>query len=453
MARKMTLLILSVCLVLSAVPFAFAQTGGRCGENVTWTLSPDGVLTVSGTGEMWDYTLRESLLTEPEAESVTAVIIEDGVTRVGACAFEECGKLRSVSFGKDVQSIGGSAFLSCVGLTEVLIPENVLRIENGAFRECTALETLELRNGDIFLGSRCFAGCTALTTVRIPQGNPKMDDQNPFLETPFLKDTTDSRGFHVFGEYLLYYGGEDPEPVIPAGVRCIASEAFRENGFIRSITIPEGVEKIGPMAFLFCQNLREVVIPEGVKEIGNMAFGQEIALEKIVFRGDFPSIHKNAFWQTGGTAYMPSGNRTWPGLLGCYGGFLGWGSFFSTTGCAHKERLSQPGFDPDCTGEGLTDREICRECGAVVSEGERLPALNHAWEGDSCVYCGEPKPAGIPGDADGNGKADYADALMILRYSIGLGEIIRLDLADMNGDGRYDYNDALTVLRRSIGLE
>ena len=93
------------------------------------------------------------------------------------------------------------------------------------------------------------------------------------------------------------------------------------------------------------------------------------------------------------------------------------------------------------------------KCGAVVSEGERLPALNHAWEGDSCVYCGEPKPAGVPGDADGSGKADYADALMILRYSIGLGSLTRPELADMNNDGTYNYTDALIILRRSIGLE
>ena len=77
----------------------------------------------------------------------------------------------------------------------------------------------------------------------------------------------------------------------------------------------------------------------------------------------------------------------------------------------------------------------------------------HVYRDGFCANCGLEAPEGVMGDADGSGKADYADALMILRYSIGLGDITRPDLSDMNGDGKYDYNDALTILRRSIGLE
>lgn len=61
----------------------------------------------------------------------------------------------------------------------------------------------------------------------------------------------------------------------------------------------------------------------------------------------------------------------------------------------------------------------------------------------------------IPGDITGDGKADYADALQILRASIGLAELTesQKQIADINGDGNPDYIDALTILRRSIGLE
>lgn len=34
---------------------ASAETSGTCGDNVNWVLSDDGVLTISGTGDMSNY--------------------------------------------------------------------------------------------------------------------------------------------------------------------------------------------------------------------------------------------------------------------------------------------------------------------------------------------------------------------------------------------------------------
>jgi hypothetical protein len=67
--------------------------------------------------------------------------------------------------------------------------------------------------------------------------------------------------------------------------------------------------------------------------------------------------------------------------------------------------------------------------------------------------CGEEKPAGLAGDVDGSGSVNYQDALMILRYTIGLQTLEREDLADFDGNGKADYNDALKILRASIGLK
>lgn len=66
----------------------------------------------------------------------------------------------------------------------------------------------------------------------------------------------------------------------------------------------------------------------------------------------------------------------------------------------------------------------------------------------------EPSEA-VAGDVNGDGKADYSDALLILRASIGLEEITEEQkrIADVTGDGKPDYSDALKILRASIGLE
>lgn len=76
--------------------FLSAETyNGTCGENLTWTLT-DGVLTISGFGEMYDYTKGEISPWYSSRESIKTAIIKDGVTSIGDRAFESCEELNRV---------------------------------------------------------------------------------------------------------------------------------------------------------------------------------------------------------------------------------------------------------------------------------------------------------------------------------------------------------------------
>jgi hypothetical protein len=162
------------------------------------------------------------------------------------------------------------------------------------------------------------------------------------------------------------------------------------------------------------------------------------------------------------------------------------------TPCEHTLVETVAGKEPDCTNEGYTAYERCQICGEILEGNETLPALGHdfsAWEtvteatctdvgkeisrcvcgeenereipalGHSyadgvCAHCGKPDAdAVLMGDVSGDGKLSYIDALMILRYSLGMEQLKNPSAADINGDGNINYNDALTVLRISIGLE
>lgn len=70
-----------------------------------------------------------------------------------------------------------------------------------------------------------------------------------------------------------------------------------------------------------------------------------------------------------------------------------------------------------------------------------------AWV-DEVAWSGS--PAGLPGDANGDGSVDSADALLILRYSMGLPGDIIVENADVNGDGSIDSTDAVLVLRNAM---
>lgn len=126
---KKTFLILLLSLLLAslalcAVP-AFAaennvRASGECGangDNLTWTLTDDGVLTVSGTGAMKDYDKTEvSFLGKERApwyeyrSEIHVIVLEDGVTRVGAYAFYVFPGMQSVQLPQSLNDVGEHAF-------------------------------------------------------------------------------------------------------------------------------------------------------------------------------------------------------------------------------------------------------------------------------------------------------------------------------------------------------
>lgn len=88
---------------------------GTCGDNLTWTVSEDGILTISGTGEMYDY-VKSGYSSERapwSSESFFRIVIEEGVTSIGEYAFFYCSDiLYSVEIASSVISIGRYAFFT-----------------------------------------------------------------------------------------------------------------------------------------------------------------------------------------------------------------------------------------------------------------------------------------------------------------------------------------------------
>lgn len=120
---------------------ASTETSGECGENVTWVLN-GSLLTISGTGDMYDYEPGQSPFYYYRAY-ISKVVIELGVTSVGACAFDFCQNLKSVTLPESIQNIGSSSF-QFTALKEITIPNGVWRIGGGAFNCCTELLSISL---------------------------------------------------------------------------------------------------------------------------------------------------------------------------------------------------------------------------------------------------------------------------------------------------------------------
>ena len=140
---------------------------GANGANVTWKLTSDGTLTISGTGAMADYEWEGTPWYDLRSQ-VKKAVIKNAVTSIGKYAFSYCEALTSVSIPDGVISIGFAAFENCSLLTGVTIPNSVTGIGDWAFNCCTSLTSVTIPNSVTNIGWAAFGGCTSLTSVTIP---------------------------------------------------------------------------------------------------------------------------------------------------------------------------------------------------------------------------------------------------------------------------------------------
>ncbi len=251
-------------------------TSGTTGD-CTWSLSDDGVLTISGSGAMKDYYYNNKA---PWGKKITKAIIEPGVTSIGNYALYDCTGLKSVTIPDSVTSIGGSAFYCCYGLTSVYIGNSVKSIGYYAFENCRRLTSVTIPDSVTSIGENAFYGCSGLTSVTI--GNSVTS----------------------IGGYVFYGCSGLTSVTIPDSVTSIGNYAFNNCRSLTSVTIPDSVTSIGNGAFCGCTGLSSVTIGNSVTSIGNGAFDNCRSLTNVTIPDSVTSIGGNAFYGCSGLISM-----------------------------------------------------------------------------------------------------------------------------------------------------
>lgn len=278
MKKRVLSLMLVLLVTLTLIPLeplaeaaAASDTCGSKGDNLKWALDEEnGVLTISGQGDMADYSENSAPWAE-KSSSITSVSIQQSVTGIGSGAFCFCAALSSVTLPDGLKRIGDGAFGGCESLTEIAIPTSVETIGNGAFSYCTRLGKATLPQKLTELSDSLFEDCAGLTEVNIPQSVTAIGE-NAFKGCKALAVTS-----------------------IPGGVKTIGKEAFASCSAVEELTIPAGVERIGESAFKGT-NIESVIF-DGTKErwtaIGGETSG--IDIEKIRH-----SCDKGSAWLSNG---------------------------------------------------------------------------------------------------------------------------------------------------------
>ena len=107
--KKVLIILLTFSLLLvCALAVNAANYSGKCGDNLTWTLSGN-TLTISGTGDMYDYSEENPAPWSQIPSNISLTKIEDGVTSIGAYAFAQ-EKTGRAWISASVRTVGECAF-------------------------------------------------------------------------------------------------------------------------------------------------------------------------------------------------------------------------------------------------------------------------------------------------------------------------------------------------------
>jgi hypothetical protein len=143
---------------------------GSCGDNLTWTYDiVTGILTISGTGDMYNFDSHPISATDAPWSTyiyvINKIIIDDGVTSIGEYAFYGCSNLSDVIIGDGVTTIGENAFSYCDSLISVTIGNGVTTIKEYAFYECEGLTSVIIPVSVTNMDNDAFYGCPGITDV------------------------------------------------------------------------------------------------------------------------------------------------------------------------------------------------------------------------------------------------------------------------------------------------
>ena len=186
-----------VAMTSNSAVSGYVIASGSCGKNVNYELYDDYTLRIFGKGAMYNYnyiyTPQRMYSDAPWSSwdsKIKSVVVEDGVTRIGAYsfymftsltevnipntitsigreAFSNCTVLKKIDIPNSVTSIGAYAFWHCGSLAEVNIPDDIETIDEGVFCECSSLAHIDIPNSVTSIGRFAFSGCS-LTEVIIP---------------------------------------------------------------------------------------------------------------------------------------------------------------------------------------------------------------------------------------------------------------------------------------------
>ena len=397
------------------------------------------------------------IITDYTCATYDTVILSDtykGLPIVGIdyAAFLNHAEIKKLVLPSTLEYIGKESFMGCSGITELVIPDNVTSIYEGAFRQCDGLKSLSLPLGLETIGVNAFSGCPFLTSVELPftlktLGKGAFENCTLLNTVKISKNTTvGANAFKACSDNLKFIS---------------VANNTRLNNYIQSSGIKASVEIVKDLSLGTVANIagQEYTKSEVIPAVTiTLTSG-----EKVVLGKDYKVVCRNNIEIGTAKAYIVGINSYGEGYV----------KQFKIV-CKHKNVTKNVSKAATCTRAG-NYIVTCNLCGNKTNEV--IPATGHTGDGKwviekrptisttgskymLCKVCKERAKTEILAkaypDVNGDKLINSADALIVLRHTVGLASEINTDEkfmnADTNGDNKVNSMDALTILRIAVGL-
>ena len=257
--------------------------------------------------------------------------VPDTVTTIANSAFDSSPNLTKVTIGKNVKTIGASAFGECKSLKTVIFEDSDTvqkTICDYAFYKCPVLTTVDFGNAVKSIGNYAFYSCQSLNKLDFSKNSVKTIGDYAFtvcksLESIEFPDSLESIGYGAFSANTNGYRGSYVASSLKSvkfgrGLKSIADYAFYENRQLNTVKFTgDALTSIGywsfcniaiteldlsgtdasinMYAFPHCTSLETVKL-SGVKTIGSNAFDYCTSLENVNIGNDVERIASNSFY-------------------------------------------------------------------------------------------------------------------------------------------------------------
>ena len=411
------------------------------------------------------------ILCYPAGIKDTEFFVPDTVKTIGDFAFYGTKALESINIPDSVTNIGTDAFGECSGLKEVVIPDSVTSMGEAVFYKCTSLEKVKL-------------------SVNITSPNPA----------------------------VFQYCSSLKEVVLPESMKFISFFMFSYCKEITNIVLPDKLNSVLRSAFQNCDNLKNITVPKNVTTIQDYAFGYYYDEQSATYKkyddftiSGYAGSKAQEYAEANGIRFIELNEKeTTDGIK------IEYSKDDSSIGGDNEEKISLESRqltesdeeyskidftgkieDSDVKSEDVKsvtyEISLKNESGQTVQPSEKVTVkipVPDGYMGENCkVYYVNEKgkftnmnavcqngflifetghfstylvtETNIKtvseityGDANGDGKIDSRDAVVIKKYVAGFtGFAIDLEASDVNADGKVDTRDAVKILKKIAGFD
>lgn len=288
---------------------------GDCGDDIVYTLYSNGVLELSGTGSTYNYHSKNTSPWYDYRDTITAVVIGDGITALGNQLFSRHSAIARVSLPSSLTTIGANTFHGCSSLTEICFPEGIATIGRYAFHS-SGLKTVycnstsedwklvyiddyntPLINADYHFKAAeeavtaLYSGICGDAVTWTLSGNGRLT----------LEGEGETYNYH---SKLLPpwndYKASITSVYVSDGITYIGTQLFRNCSNITEVYIGEGVACIGGNCFSGCTSLSDISLPKSLTDIARYAFNR-VPLKEINYSGTLDSWNAISIGDNNGT--------------------------------------------------------------------------------------------------------------------------------------------------------